>query len=294
MQQPHHPRELAGIGFVVAAVACFATMDTLVGWISHFVPLLMALWFRYLFQAVATTAFFWPSQRARLFATEHLGLHVLRGLLLLAVSAFAFFSLKYVPVGEFTAIIMTVPLIITLYASTRMGQRVSWRRWALVLGGFAGVLIIVRPGHEAFTWAWLLPLGCVVTYTTFQLLTARMTRSEAPATLHVYTGWVGTLACTLMLPWVWTAIPDWHHWAWMAVIGALGTLGHFALILAYARAPAATLTPYLYVQIGFAMLGGWVATGHVPDAAAFAGMALIGLCGALAAWLAVHEKRHTA
>jgi drug/metabolite transporter (DMT)-like permease len=290
---PHHAarKELIGIALAIAAVTCFASMDTTVRWISTSIPLLMALWFRYMFQAVSTTVMFWPRRRATLFQTHHLGQHFLRGLVLLACSVFAFFSLKYLPVGEFTAIAMVTPIIITLFASHQFGEHVSPVRWALVMGGFAGVLIIVRPGHESFSWAWLLPIGVVVSNTWFQLLTSHMTRTEDPATMHTYTGWVGALCCTAILPWAWTDIARWQDWFWMAAVGALGTLGHFLLIQAYARAPASALTPYMYAQIAVAMLAGWLVFAHVPDGFGFTGMALIAVCGAAGAWLAVHERQ---
>ncbi len=73
-------------------------------------------------------------------------------------------------------------------------------------------------------------------------------------------------------------------------MGLMGTVGHFFLILAYQRAPASTLTPYLYAQIAFAMLGGWLVFSHVPDAVSLFGMALIAVCGAAGAWLTVRER----
>ena len=73
--------------------------------------------------------------------------------------------------------------------------------------------------------------------------------------------------------------------------GRDATVGHFLLILAYQRAPAATLTPYLYTQIAFAMLAGWLVFQHVPDRWSTAGMVLIAVCGAAGAWLTVRERR---
>jgi len=75
------------------------------------------------------------------------------------------------------------------------------------------------------------------------------------------------------------------------LVGVLGAVGHFLLILAYQRAPAATVTPYLYTQIGFAMLGGWVVFAHVPDRFSILGMGLIAVCGAVGAWLVVREGK---
>ena len=286
-----HPRTaaLAGIGLTITAMACFATLDTVTKYITSGVPLLMALWFRYAFQAVATTAAVLPFRGWGVLRTAHPRFQLLRGALLLASSMFAFFSLKFMPVGEFTAIVMLTPLVITLLASTSLGERVGAARWALVCGGFAGTLVIIRPGHDAFEWTTLLPLGLVVTNSWFQVLTSKMAKTEDPVTMHLYTGWVGTLMASLPLPWVWATLPNNSLWGGLVVMGLTATVGHFLLILAYQRTPAATLTPYLYAQIGFAMLGGWIAFAHVPDGWSLAGMVLIAVCGAAGAWLTLRQ-----
>ena len=290
MSQPHGSA-LIGIGLVILATACFATLDTTTRYVSASVPLLMALWVRYAFQAVVTTAVVLPLRGRSVLRTAHPRFQLLRGVLLLTTSLLAFFSLKYMPVGEFTALVMIVPLVMTLLAAITMGEKVSPLRWSLVVGGFVGTLVIIRPGHEAFNWATVLPLGLVVSNTWFQLLTSRLAKTEDPVTMHFYTGWVGMGIASLMLPWVWTALPDNSLWGWLMVMGLMGTVGHFLLILAYQRAPSATLTPYFYGQIGFAMLGGWIAFSHVPGGWALAGMMLIALCGAAGAWLAMREGR---
>ena len=282
---------LAGIALVIAACACFSVLDTTTKYVSVWVPLLMALWFRYAFQAVATTLIVLPLRGAKVLRTRHLLFQCLRGVLLLASSLFAFASLKHMPVGEFTAIVMISPLAITVLAATVLKEKVSGLRWLLVAGGFAGTVVIIRPGGEAFNWASLLPLGLVVTNAWFQVLTSKLARTEDPVTMHLYTGWVGTVLSSLALPFVWTQVGA--TWLWMALclMGVTATVGHFMLILAYQRAPAATLTPYLYTQIAFAMLGGWIVFRHVPDQWALVGMVAIAVCGAAGAWLTVSETR---
>lgn len=285
------PSALSGIGLLIAAVACFATLDTTTKFVSTGVPILMALWFRYFFQAVATTVVVLPLRGLRVLRTAHPKFQCLRGLLLMMSSLFAFLSLKYMPVAEFTAIGAIVPLIITLLAATALGEKVSALRWSLVVGGFVGTLTIIRPGGEDFSWVLLLPLGMVATNTGFQVLTSKLARTEDPITMHLYTGWVGTLVVSAALPFVWVSLPNWSLWGWLVLMGVAATVGHFLLILAYMRAPAATLTPYLYAQIAFAMLGGWIAFSHVPDRWSLAGMLLIAICGALGAWLTARESR---
>jgi drug/metabolite transporter (DMT)-like permease len=287
------PHALAGIVLLVTAVACFAVLDTTTKAVTLSVPVLMALWVRYAFQAIATTLAVLPKRGWSLPPTAHPKFQTLRGVLLLCTSLFAFFSLKYMPVGEFTAIVMITPLVMTLLASFTLGERVSGLRWLLVAGGFTGTLIIIRPGggDGGFNWAMLLPLGLVVSNAWFQILTSRLARTEHAMTTHFYTGWVGTLLASLALPFVWTSLDSWMLWAALGLMGCAATIGHFFMILAYGKAPVSTLTPFLYAQIGFAMLGGWLVFSHVPDGLSVLGMVMIAVCGAAGAWLAVRESR---
>ena len=285
------PHALAGIALVVGASACFAALDTTTKFVSASVPLLMALWFRYAFQAVATTLVVVPLRGRAIWRTHHLPWQLVRGLLLLTSSLLAFASLRYMPVGEFTAIVMIAPLAVTLLAATLLKEHVSPLRWLLVAGGFAGTLVIIRPGGAAFGWTSLLPLALVASNACFQVLTSKLARTEDPITMHLYTGWTGTLVSALALPFVWTALPDPWLWAGLCFMGVTATVGHFLLILAFYRAPASTLTPYLYSQIAFAMLGGLLVFSHVPDHLSLVGIGMIAICGAAGAWLTVRERR---
>ena len=284
---------LAGIGFLIAAVACFAVLDTTVKLVGAVVSVLLAVWFRYAFQAVAVTAIMLPLRGRSLLHTQHPRWQALRGALLLSVSLLSFASVQFMPVGEFTALVMVTPLATTLLAALFLRERVPPLRWLLVGGGFVGALMVVRPGGGLLGWAALLPLAMVLAYAWFQILTAKMARTEDAITMHFYTGWVGALATTALLPLTWQAIPDLRTLLQLCLIGLLGTVGHFLLILAFQRAPASRLSPFLYTQIGFAMLCGWWVYGHVPGGLEIAGIALIVACGASASWLTAREHRPT-
>lgn len=282
---------LHGIGFAVLATACFATLDTTTRHISASMSVLLALWFRYAIQAVITTAIVWPGRGRKVLMTKHPRFQLARGLLLFVCSMLAFYSLKYMPVGEFTAIALLAPLVITLLAARMLKEKIRPLRWMLVTGGFLGTLVIIRPGSHHFDWTVIFPLILVATNSAFQILTSKMAQTEDPVTMHFYTGWIGTFMATLILPFVWEMPTDWTLWLQLFLMGLLGTIGHFLLILAYGRAPAATLTPYMYTQIGFGVLGGWLIFNHLPDQWTLIGMGLVALCGALGAWLTVRENR---
>ncbi|WP_090043477.1 DMT family transporter [Limnohabitans sp. 2KL-27] len=293
MNPTHRHASLQGIGFAVLATACFATLDTTTRHVSAGLSVMVALWFRYAIQALITTVVVWPGRGRRVLRTEHPRFQLSRGLLLFACSILAFLSLKYMPVGEFTAISLLAPLVITLLAAWMLKEKIRPLRWLLVLGGFIGTMVIIRPGSQHFDWTVILPLMLVGTNSGFQLLTSKMAKTEDPITTHFYTGWIGTVMATLLLPFVWEMPADWTVWLQLLLMGVLASVGHFLLILAYGRTPAATLTPYMYTQIGFAVLGGWLVFNHLPDHWTFVGMGLVALCGALGAWLTVRENRIT-
>ena len=124
------------------------------------------------------------------------------------------------------------------------------------------------------------------------MLTSKLAQTENPLTMHFYTGWVGTLIASLRAALrVDGAARAGTGGRCCACMGLMGTVGHFMLILAYQRAPASTLTPYLYAQIAFAMLGGWLVFSQVPDRMSLVGIAMIAVCGAAGAWLTVRERR---
>lgn len=278
-----------GIGFAVLAMLCFSVMDVTNKVVVAGMPLLMALWFRYVFQAVATTLTVLPRRGWSLLETRHWKLHLLRGILLLICSALAFISLQHMPVAEFTALAMLTPLVVTVLAHFVMHEHVSPLRWVFIIGGLVGALFIVRPGSQmTLATAWL-PLTMVLAYALFQILTSHMARSENPVTMHFYTGWVGTAIASVMVLGWWTTDLTLAQWAMLVLIGSAGTLGHYLLILAFARAPASSITPFLYCGIAFATLAGWLVFSHVPDTMALLGMLLIVCCGVAAGWLTARE-----
>lgn len=282
-------RQGGGILLIVLATLAFAALDTATKYAVAMAPVLMLLWFRYAFQAVLTFVLRFPVQKLSLFATPNPRFQTLRGVLLLITSACSFFGLQYLPVGEFTAMVMLSPLLATALAAWVLKNHVSQQRWLLMLAGLGGVLLVVRPGGQVFSWALLFPVLLVTTYAWFQVLTSRLSAEENPYTTHFYTGLVGTLAMSPIVLLSWNTAALLAHWPWFVLIGFLGTFGHLMLIRAFMRAPAPVLTPYLYSQIAFGTLAGWLFFSHVPDALAWLGIAVIAASGVGNALLPAHE-----
>jgi drug/metabolite transporter (DMT)-like permease len=292
VSQAQASRTLAGIGFMLLAVACFAALDTTSKHLGAQLPLLLVLWWRYLIQSLISTAVLARGRGAAIWRTRRPGLQLLRGLLLALCSLLALASLQVMTVGDFTTMVMISPLVISLAATLLMHEPVGARRWALLLAGFAGALLILRPQPGGqMHWGLLLPVLLIIINTGFQLLTRKLAQTESSITTQLYTGWTGMALASLALPWVWQWPAEPLQWTLLAFTGLAGAIGHYLLILAYARASAPILTPYMYGQIGFAVLGGWVVFGHVPDGMSLLGMVLVASSGVLGVWWTYRDSR---
>lgn len=292
------PRPALGITLIVAMGLCFAGMDSSVRWLGGALPLLLLLTVRYSVQAL-TMGLWLALDRRRSFHSARPGFQALRGALLLLTSACGFAGLQYMPVAEFTAILMLTPVLVTLLAPWLLKESVSALRWALVAGGCIGALIVIRPGSGLFGWPVLFPLACTCCNAAFQVMTSRLSAFESPYTTHFWTGFTGAavmlpLLLTFMtvgqldLPAIW-ATASATQLGLLLLIGMLGTVGHLMLILALGMAPTATLMPFVYTQIATATLLGWLVFRQLPDTWGWVGMAVIAACGAASAWLNVRS-----
>lgn len=282
---------------MVVATLLFAAMDASAKFIGPVLPLALVLFVRYAIQAAAMIAWIAPTRGRAGFRAGHPRFQLARGVLLVVVSGMAFVSVQAMPLAEFTAIIMLWPVLATVVAAVLFRERVGPLRWALVAGGFIGTLIVVRPGSGIFGWAAALPVATLVLSTAYNVLTSRLAVLDDPYTTQFHTGAVGTVA---LAPWVLAqagpmldalnAAPP-VAVGLMLMLGVFGALGHLLIVMAFARAGTATLMPFIYAQIAFAALLGWLVFKRTPDAWAWFGMSIIAACGAATAWINVRAAQ---
>jgi drug/metabolite transporter (DMT)-like permease len=280
---------LWGIACVIAASACFATLDTTSQLIGLAAPLVMVQWLRYLIQTLSSAAVIAQAREFKNLRITKPALHITRGLMMLVTTMLGFSSLRYVPVADFTAIVMLTPLVVTLASTRLLGEHVPPLRWLLAAGGFTGVLIIIRPfSQTANAGVWLVLL-LVITGAAFQILTAYMMRTESASHTHLSSGITGFIVMSCALPFFWQALPL-KIWGLIVIVGFAASTGHLLLNMAFKRVNASIATPYLYTQMGFAALGGWLVFGRAPDAYSWLGMALVAICGVANAWVLMREN----
>ena len=278
-----HSRPGLAILLILAAGLLLSSQDALAKTLTLSYPLLLVVCLRYLAQSLLMLLVFAPRLGLDLLRTRRPLLQLARGLSLVGVTLLFYGGLRYIPLGEATAVIFLAPLVVVALSVLWLKETVSRGVWLAVGGGLLGVLLIVRPGGALFTPASLLPLGAAFCFGLYQLLTRRLSATDAPATSNFLTALVGTLGAGLLLPWTWQ-MPAPMDVLLMAALGGLAMTGHMLLTHAYRFASAASLAPFTYGQILIATLIGALVFDHLPDAWAVLGMAVIILSGAALAW----------
>ena len=276
---------LSAILTMVAAMACLSMQDTLSKKLMISLAPAIIIWTRYGLQTALVSVSLWRRRSPELWRSGQWRLQLLRGVLVVGGSVCGYGALQRMPVAEFTAIYCLVPLAVTLAARFVLKEQVSWPGWLCVAGGLTGALLVVRPGGDVDPIGALLALAGVICHTAFQILTGYLARQDSPLTIQLFTSVFGFASLSLVAPFFWPAALPWPDIARLLLGALAGADGQYFMVLAFAKAPASVLSPYLYSAIGFSALGGWWMFGHLPDATAICGMLMIGAFGLAAGWL---------
>ena len=250
--------------FMVGAIFCFSTMDALAKAVSLRDGPVMALWARYTGQMVFVLILVAPRLRS-VARTAFPGFQFLRSLFLFCATASFFTGLTYMGLAETTAIMNINPVLITLGAALFLGEALGPRRILGITVALAGALIIIRPGSDVFSLYALFPLGAAICYSGYALLTRRIGPGEDVWTSLFYTGLVGTILLSLIVPSNWHVAPDAISVALICGIAGFGTVGQLCLIRAFSAGEAAMLAPYSYIGLVFSALWGALMFAELPD-----------------------------
>ncbi len=280
------PSALRGVLLVLAAVFLFASMDTMIKYLAtrYNVPLVAAM--RYGINLVFLLAVFTPRYRNTVWRTRRTSLVILRGMTLVMATLFAGLALQRLPVGETIAIIYLAPFGVLLLAGPMLGERTGLAGWIAALSGFAGVLLIARPGGGLSGLGVFFALLCAALSVGYHLLSRLLVSTESTHAMLVWSALAGTVVFGALLPWSLRGpTPELTDIILFLTVGALATAGHFMFTAAYRDAPASLLAPVNYAHLFWAVLLGWLVFGHVPDRLAMLGMALVAFAGGgLAIW----------
>lgn len=280
---------LTGIGLVSLAYLMFSLLDGSAKWLVASMPVIMVVWLRFAIHAVVAGAVLFPVRGLSLVRTRHLRWHLLRALMFMAMTGINFWALQYLQLTVTSSIFFTVPLIIAVLAAPLLGEKLDAGRWMAIAAGFIGVLVIVRPGSTDFHPAMLASLVNAMLYALFMLMTRRLAAYDSPETIQ-YLPAVGAaigLAPFAIAAW---EMPDTAlEWTLACLMGVLGGLGHYLLALAHRYAPSTVIAPFLYQQVIYMALFGYIVFGDVPGAPVWIGAVIVIASGLYLFWRERHR-----
>lgn len=256
---------LRAILAIVFSVTCFSVLNAMSKTLSQYYPVIEVIWARYAFAFVLMLVMFLPRAGMKLFRWNNVGSQLARGLLLFFSSLLYFHGIVYLPLATAASISLTSPLVVTALSARFLGEPVGGRRWAAVVVGFVGALIVVRPGQAHFDWHALLIVASMLCSAFYQLYSRRYgpaERADASATMATI---VGTVAAAPFVPLEWVTPTLGWHWLLFVGMGVMAGVGHYFLTIAYSQAPAAVIAPFNYAQLLGAALLGYLVFGDVPD-----------------------------
>jgi len=278
-----------GIGLVTLATFCFAILDACAKWLVQTLPVVEVVWLRFVTHVLLMVLLLAPAHGRALVRMHSPRLHLLRAAMLASMTGLNFWALQYLQLAETGAIQFSVPMLIALLSAWWLHEKLDLRRWVAIVGGFAGVLLVIRPGSQAFHPAILLCVGNALLYAAFNLLTRRMVATESPQAMQLLSAVGAALVLAPPALLNWQAPPDTLHWGLIVLCGLMGGLGHLAVALAHRYASAAVLGPFLYQQILYMALWGWLVFSQVPDAFVVAGALVVVASGLYLLWLEMRK-----
>ena len=287
---PHtaHPLRQALPLFLLGGL-CLPALDTTAKYLVRDHALFLVVWARYVGQMLVVTPFVWHRAGPGFWRTRNLRMQLFRSAFLLTATVCFFAGLRYLPLAEASAITFLAPIFIVVLSLPVLGERPTRARWIASLTGFAGILVLLRPGSSILHPAVLLLIGTAVCNAFYQLLTRKLPGDSAHTTLF-YSALMGAVGLTLALPLGLdgTTVMSWRNGGLFLLLGLFAGLAHWLVITAFLIVPASLLTPFTYLQMIWATLFGWLVFGQLPDGWSAVGMAIIVGSGLL---LALQERR---
>lgn len=271
-------RPALGILFAVLSFGCFSGADAVVKWLSGNYTVFQAIFVGTFFAFIPVLVLVGATEGFRAIRPNRLGLVVLRGALVTAAALAVLLSFTYLPMTDGYALVFCSPLIVTALSPWLLGEAVGWRRWAAVAAGFAGVMIMLRPGFATLTVGHLFAFASAVLFALGLIVLRRIGHRESNAALLV--GLLLTTQAMLLplMPAVWVT-PGLGDLALMALSGTLAGFAHIFLVLAFKAAPAPVVAPFQYSQMLWGVLFGLLLFGDRPTPYVLVGAAIVVACG---------------
>lgn len=265
---------LVGIAFMVMSCALLATKDGLVKTFLDQVGPAQIIWIQYVGTFVTMSLIAAPRYGWRVLKPAPLGGQFFRGAVSAGAVASLYWALTYLPLAEATAMFMLSPVLVALLSPFVLGERIDNARRAAIAVGFAGVVVMLKPGFGGSATGYLIGIFAGFLMAFYFMANRRLAATSPPVINVAHNALMGAIAFSPFLPLFWQT-PSLEVMPKLAALVALAVVGQGLMIASFSFAPASVVAPYTYAMLVFAALIGYVYFGNLPDLAGWIGIALI-------------------
>jgi len=262
-----------GCAAMLASTVFFASMHASVRYLSTDLHPFQIAFFRNALGAVLLTPLILRSG-GRLFATQHFNQHLLRALINVVAMLMFFYALSVTPLAVVQALSFTAPLFATILAVFLLQERVRLRRWAAIMVGFVGVMIILRPGVQPLDFGMLLVLLSAALWALTMIIIKRLSNTDSPLTITVYVTFFLSVFSLPPALWFWTWPSSWQ-WGWLTMTAVSGTLAQWCMAKAFTYADTTIVLPFDFAKIIWGAALGYYFFAEYVDAYTWIGAIVI-------------------
>ena len=280
------PPTMRGIIYMSASTVGFATMHTLIRYVSAELHPFQIAFFRNVFGILIFIPMLMRYGFAP-FKTKRLPLHALRGVLNIVAMLAFFTALSITPIARVTALGFSAPIFAAVLSVLILGERFRLHRWSAILFGFAGTLVILRPGIIPMDIGSILVLSSAFLWGITMIVIKVLSRTDSAMTITSYMNVMLAFFAFIPAVWVWRA-PSLETWGWLVVIGLAGTLAQLALTQALKEGETTVVLPFDFLKLIWVSIFGFWLFGELADLWTWVGAAII---IASAFYMAHREKK---
>lgn len=263
-----------GIALMLLSTLFFAVMNSSVKAIGPSVPTEQVLFFRNLFALLPVAFVVWRAGSLEVLRPNRPWQHVWRAIAGIISLGTFFYCYARLPLADVIAISFTCPLFVTALSPWLLGEPVGPRRWAAVVVGFLGVLLIVQPGAAGFDPLLLLVLMATLFYSLVLISVRKLNRTDTPTAIVFWYMVISVAVTGLALPFVWVT-PALFSWLLLIGLGLFGGVAQLIVTAAFRYADAAVLAPFDYASILWGSALGYLIWGEVPAGTLWSGAAVL-------------------
>lgn len=263
-----------GIIFMILSVISFSVMDIVVKLMSSHYPTGQLIFFRGFFGLIPIL-FIIPKERfGNLLKTEKIKLHLVRAFGGAFAMTFLYLGLKFLPIADAITISFAAPIFATIFSIIFLNEKVRLIRWLAIFFGLTGVIIVLKPGTELFTYYSFFPILFCIGFATISIAIKKLSKTEPDYLIALYFTLVLILfgLISISMGWKKIDIADIHY---LIIIGLSGSIGNIFLTKSIREADISLVTPIKYLSLVFAIIAGWLIFNEIPSVLTISGAMLI-------------------